>query len=222
MARFKDREKAIQLRLQGLSYSQIKGRIGVSKSTLSGWLHNYPLSQERINELRAWSEQRIERFRITMRKKREGRLWEVYNTQKEDLLPLSEKEFFIAGLLLYAGEGAKTRNSMVAISNTNPVIINFFISWLIRVCEINKEKIKIRLHLYRDMNENQEVRYWMKMTGLPKRHFRKSYIKDGSRERINYHGTFGHGTCNVIVHSVPLFEKIMMSIKVIFDSIVGA
>ena len=33
--------EVIKLRLQGASYSQIKKQLGVSKSTLSGWLKKY-------------------------------------------------------------------------------------------------------------------------------------------------------------------------------------
>jgi hypothetical protein len=36
MARREDKEEAIRLRQKGYSYSQIKGKIGVSKSTLNG------------------------------------------------------------------------------------------------------------------------------------------------------------------------------------------
>ena len=51
MARFKDHEKALALRKQEISYSQIKKILGVSKSTLSDWLHKFPLSEEKIREL---------------------------------------------------------------------------------------------------------------------------------------------------------------------------
>jgi len=51
MARIQDREKAIALRKQEMSYSQIKKVLGVSKSTLSYWLKDFPLSKERVEEL---------------------------------------------------------------------------------------------------------------------------------------------------------------------------
>ena len=125
MARFQDREKALELRKQQLSYSQIKAIVGVSKSTLSVWLKDIPLSRERINELRAQSEVRIEKFRETMQAKRQRRLSSVYENQKERLLPLSRKEIFVAGLFLYLGEGAKTKTE-TSLSNTNPETMRFF------------------------------------------------------------------------------------------------
>ena len=74
MARIKDKSKAIELRKKGMSYSQIKAELGISKSTLSGWLSDMPLSEKRIKELRDFSPMRIERCRNTKMKKRQDRL----------------------------------------------------------------------------------------------------------------------------------------------------
>ncbi len=51
MAKIKEREKAIELRKKGMSYSQIREKLGTPKSTLSNWLKDHPLSKERIREL---------------------------------------------------------------------------------------------------------------------------------------------------------------------------
>jgi len=215
MARLRDHEKTLTLRKQGMSYSQIRSIIKVSKSTLSLWLKNYPLSKERIKELRAFSEQRIERFRETVRQKREKRLTETYQTQKQLILPLSNRELFIAGLLLYWGEGTKCRRDGLSISNNDPSVIRFFIYWLKKSLAILKKKIRILLHLYNDMNINNELNYWSKILRIPLRQFNRSYIKKTPSTRINHKGGFGHGTCNVRINSVPLAEKIFMSLKVI-------
>ena len=65
MARKEDKQKAITMRKKGMSYSQIKEKLNVSKSTLSGWLYNMPLSEKRIRELQADSPVRIEKYRNT-------------------------------------------------------------------------------------------------------------------------------------------------------------
>jgi len=215
MARLRDHEKTLTLRKQGMSYSQIRSIIKVSKSTLSLWLKNYPLSKERIKELRAFSERRIERFRETVRQKREKRLTETYQTQKQLILPLSNRELFIAGLLLYWGEGTKCRRDGLSISNNDPSVIRFFIYWLKKSLAIPKKKIRILLHLYNDTNINNELNYWSKILRTPLRQFNRSYIKKTPSTRINHKGGFGHGTCNVRINSVPLAEKIFMSLKVI-------
>jgi len=70
--------KAIRMRKEGASYSQIKEKLKVSKSSLSLWLRDMPIPEKRLRELRDWNAVRIERFRDTMRHKRESRWEEVY------------------------------------------------------------------------------------------------------------------------------------------------
>ncbi|MFA5349604.1 MAG: helix-turn-helix domain-containing protein, partial [Candidatus Paceibacterota bacterium] len=156
MSRIKDREQAILLRKQGFSYGMIKQIIGVSKSTLSGWLKNYPLSEKRIELLRSHNQQQVERCRETKRRKKEDRLQTTYRNQKRRLLPLTAREFYLCGLFLYWGEGAKTHESTLSISNSDPAIVNFFIKWVTVALKMPREKIKIDLHLYKDMNIEKE------------------------------------------------------------------
>lgn len=42
------REKVIKLRKEGHSYNYISEKIGISKSTLSGWLFNVPYTPNQI------------------------------------------------------------------------------------------------------------------------------------------------------------------------------
>lgn len=217
MARFKDHEKAIRLRKQEMSYSQIKKKLKVSKSTLSIWLRNYPLSKQRIRELRDCNEQRIEKYRETRRKNKENRLQETYKVQKKLLLPLNKREIFIAGLLLYWGEGTKCRMDGLSISNTDPSVIKFFIYWLNKILDIPKKKMTVRLQLYNDMNIQKEINYWSATLKIPLKQFAPPYIKKTSIKRINHKGGFGHGTCNVRINNTSIAEKIFMSLKAIND-----
>ncbi|MFZ3054394.1 MAG: helix-turn-helix domain-containing protein [Minisyncoccales bacterium] len=217
MARIKDREKALSLRKEGMSYSQIKKELGLSKSTLSSWLRNYPLSKDRIRELRDCNEFRIEKFREAMREKREKKLKEIYQAQRKILLPLKTREFFMMGLGLYWGEGTKCRQDGLSVSNTDPAIIKFFICWLNKTLGVPKEKIKIALQLYSDMDIDKEMKFWSKETKIPLLQFTKPYVKKNSSERINHKGSFGHGTCNARINNVFLAQKIFMSLKVISD-----
>lgn len=217
MTKFKCREKALTLRKQGQSYSQIKKTVKVSKSTLSIWLKNYPLSRQRIKELRDWSEQRIEKFRETMKGKRQKRLNLIYAEQKKILLPLKNREVFLIGLGLYWGEGTKCTMSSLSVSNTNPAIIKFYIYWLNKCLDFPVQKMTAYLHLYNDMDTEKEISYWSKILNIPKSQFPHPYIKKTSSKRINYKGTFGHGTCNLRANGVPLTEKIFMNLKILAD-----
>lgn len=217
MARFKDREKALALRKQEMSYSQIKNILGVGKGTLSAWLKDYPLSKERINQLSWNNERRIERYRETRKKTKQERLKKFYFEEKNKIFPLSERDLFIAGLFLYWGEGAKTMSKEVSVSNTDPSMINFFLDWVYKYLEIPKEKVCIFLHLYNDMDISKEIFFWSKRLNIPKKQFSKPYIKKNLFNSITYKRGFGHGTCNARINDARLSEKILMAIKVISD-----
>jgi len=130
MARFADRESAIRLRKQGMSYTQIKKIIGVSKSTLSCWLQKFPLSEEQIKEFQrqGWKKSEVsrEKFRNTMRQKKEKRLRRIFTVQQKEIFPLTKRDIFLAGLFLYWGEGTKCRSDGLSISNSDPSIIKFY------------------------------------------------------------------------------------------------
>ncbi len=212
MARYKDKEMARQMRVEGKSYSEIKEVLKVSKSTLSLWLRDMPLSDTQIRALRDWNPKRIERYRATMKEKYEKRLTQVYAKVVQDIGTLTKRELLISGFFLYWGEGTKATRSMVAFSNTDPKMIQFFLKWL-SLLGIEKNQVKVRLHLYADMDIKKETDYWSHTLELPLVQFHKPYVKTSLFSNITYKKGHGHGTCNVLFGNAALWEYIMMTLK---------
>lgn len=141
------REKIIKLRLEKeLSYSEIRKRFDVPKSTLSYWLREFPLSEEKIKRLQKESWKRgeagRERFRATMQIKRNTENQKIYKKYQKRFSRLSKESFFIAGLMLYLGEGDKKNNTRIGLTNTDYKIIKFFIKWLDNFLNVAKNDIK--------------------------------------------------------------------------------
>lgn len=216
MARKLDKQKAIKLRQKGFSYSQIKEKLGINKSTLSGWLSEMPLSPDRIKELRDFSPQRIERYRNTMKDKKDVRLREVYKKVSKDIGKFSKREIFLLGLFLYWGEGTKVANSSTQLTNTNPAMIKFFIKWL-ELLGVGRKDLKVKLHLYSDMNIKDSIAFWSKELKIPVSQFKKPYIKETKLKSITYKNGFGKGTCCVIFGDRNLWEYINMGLKYISE-----
>jgi hypothetical protein len=212
MAKRELKARAIEMRIQEMSYSQIKTELGVSKGTLSGWLQDYPLSKERINELRGWSERRIEKCRETKAIKKRARLESIRKQTVIDIGKLSKHELFIAGLFLYWGEGSKTKYTSTSVSNTDPAVLIFFITWL-ELLGVSRERLKVHLHLYTDMNIETELHYWSQTFKLPSTAFRKPYIKTSRRSGLTYPQKFTHGTCNVIYENRDVGEYIHVALE---------
>lgn len=171
-----------------------------------------PLSGEQIRLLRDLNPQRIERYRETRRKQREARLELAYERARVDIGTITEREFFIAGLYLYWGEGTKTSHHSTNLANTDPAMIRAFLDWL-DVVGIPRTLVRVKLHLYKDMDAEKEIRYWCKETGLSRKNFRPPYIKKSNLSDITYKNGYGHGTCNVVFENARVWEYINMALK---------
>ncbi len=67
------RSKAESLRREGLSYSEIQEKVLVSKSTLSGWCRNIPLTKEQIKRLGAKYDTQLRGAKANQTKAKETR-----------------------------------------------------------------------------------------------------------------------------------------------------
>lgn len=221
--RTKDRRKAIRLRREGKTYSEIRKKLDIPKSTLSEWLNNYPLSNKQIQNLqvnvRKSREKAAEKTIVTKRQKKLERIKIIEKKEKKALLPLNKREFYIAGLFLYLGEGRKGDNSTVSLNNTDPRVVKMFYYWLVYVLEVRKERIRVAVHIYEDMNIEKSLNYWSNYLHIQRKQFVKPYIKHSLRQEVDQKG-YGYGTCGLYVYDRQLKLKILAGIDVIASKIV--
>ena len=118
------------------------------------------------------------------------------------------------GLMLYWGEGDKSTFDNVALTNSNPNIMKYFIVWLRKYFEIDEKRIKCRLYIWKNIDENQAKKFWSKTLNVPIKNFTKSYISKGQPKiRKKRHN---HGICRVCYSSTPLCKEIMKEITKLF------
>jgi transposase-like protein len=216
------REEAIRLRKQErLSYSEIKERLDVAKSTLSYWLRDYPLSEEEIRKRQkeGWKKAQAsrERYRNTMREKKEKKKQKIYERYKEKFAELSKREFLIAGLMLYLGEGTKKKRATVSIINTDPSILNFFIAWMEKFLDADKNEIKVHLHLYENMNIEKEKEYWKENLGIEESQLYKPSIRSVKDGSFSYDDTSRHGTCALYFYGAEERRNVIMGMKALVN-----
>lgn len=216
------RQKATDLRVnKNLSYTEIRKRLGVPKSTLSYWLREFPLSEERILELRrnGWKkgEAAREKFRSTMRKKKEEKAKEIYKQKFKEFKDISDDAFFTAGLMLYLAEGDKKVDSRINLANTDPEVIQFFIVWLDDFLDIDRNKIKIQLHLYENMDIVKEENFWRDVLSVDISQMYKTQVRKLKKSSFTYQGSHRHGTCSIYILGVESKRELMMSIRAFMD-----
>lgn len=218
-----EREKALELRnKEQLGYGEIAKRLGVPKSTLSYWLKDLPLSPKRVLELRraAWGrgEASRERFRQTMRAKRQATEAGVYKQKVRLFKRLHWQTLFVAGLMLYLAEGEKKSSSVISLANTDPSVIRFFAWWLIEFLGYRKSRMRAQLHLYQTMHIAKERKFWLKQLGFTSAQLYKDQIRPLRPGSFSYGEGHRHGTCQLRASGVAQKRELMLSIKAFLDT----
>lgn len=206
-----------------MSYLAISKALGVPKSTLSYWLREYPLSEEKILELRrkGWTkgEASRERYRNTMRKKKEIKDEKEYKHWLKIFKKTTRRDLLIAGLMLYLGEGGKKKSSQLTLANTDPEVITLFLHWLEKCFQIPRSEVRIQLHLYESMNLDKEQKIWQDTLRLKKDQFYKSSVRKLKPHSFTYSSSHGHGTCSVYVFGTERRRAVAMATKAFLEQL---
>jgi len=216
------RQLATNLRVEeNKSYSEIRKILGVPKSTLSYWLKELPLEESKIKELQkaGWkkSEASRERYRNTMRLIKLAKDEKVYQKYLTRFNNLSKDVIFVAGLMLYLGEGSKKDYTKIVLTNTDPNVIFFFIKWAIEYLGVRKADYRVQLHLYEDMTLEKEINLWQNKLKIPKKQFYKSSIRKLREGSFTYKDSIRHGTCSIYLMGVDRKRELSMAIKAFVD-----
>lgn len=207
--RLEERLKAQELRRRGLSYGEIMLRLPVSKSNLSDWCKDIPLTKKQEHRLlRIKSLGQRKGSIIAARNKRITRIKrtkEIFKKAKLELGKLSRRDKFLIGIALYAGEGNKT-DRQAGFANSDPRLIKFMMSWFKTYCKIPISSFRGAIWLHENLIERDAKNYWSNLTGIPTNQFYKTYIAKNKteskkiRKHIHKYGVFSINFSNSDQH----------------------
>ncbi len=229
-SRVQDKIMAISMRMEGYSYSQIKEKLGVSKSSLSGWLKYIKLNEQQEKQLIINLDNRSKKgvakaveSNMAKRKVREldamAEAKILYEKNKEDRL-------FIAGLCLYWAEGSK-RVSSFSFVNSDPKMIKFMIFWMQKYLGISKQSIFIRLSTHADFIAEKYEDFWSFTTGIPLSQFKKTTYKPNRhgayKKNPNYKGcarieVSGNGMA-LLRRTICLYEAFVSDAEMLYSQV---
>lgn len=191
------RERARELRTQGLSYNEIAARLNVAKSSVSLWVRDLP-RPERFNYID--NQRRYEGLRRYVASRREARAAQrVTETEAAaaEIGDLSSREFLIAGAIAYWCEGAKNkpnrRTDRVMFMNSDPGLIAFFLRFL-DAAGASRDDLILRVYIHENASAEAAQRFWLEVTGAHPSQFRSPVLKHHNpkthRTNVgeNYHG----------------------------------
>ena len=199
--------------MRGESIRDIEMKLGIPRSTLSGWLRSIQL--EPAHKLRL--EKRWNYALINARKgavkwhtqAKEGRIAYAHQQAEQTLSKIVDTEqthLEIALAFLYLGEGTKTKLEL-SLGNSNPLILRFFVAAVHQLYGVTPSQATCYLHLRADQDSDSEKQYWSEVLNIPIEQFRKSLIDIRTAGRATY-STY-HGVCVVLYGKVALQRKLM-------------
>lgn len=194
------KEKAINLRRRGLSYSEILKQISVAKSTLSLWLRSVNLSKRQEQKLTEKKLASMRRGAIAKRNQRIEKTQFIKNEAVSEIKTISNRELWLIGAALYWAEGSKAKDHNISqgliFNNSDPLMIGLFLKWLNNILKIKNNGIHFEIYIHENHKNNIEnaKKFWAKITKRNVSEFSRIYFKKNKintkRKNIgqNYYG----------------------------------
>lgn len=196
------RERAVQLRKEGLSYREIRFQLGVSKSTLSQWLSSISLTDEH----RAAMQQRAKGVSATRADSNRAlgarRRAAVRAAARAEVPPIGVSEAFVAGVVAYWAEGTKTKPwgkaQLVQFANSDAGLIRLFLAWL-RLIDVEPDRLVFRVMIHESADVGRARDFWSSVVSIPPQAIAVTLKRHNPRTVRKNTGDDYHGCLSVTV-----------------------
>jgi predicted DNA-binding protein YlxM (UPF0122 family) len=169
------------LRQRGYSLPEIKREVKASHGSIFRHIQGVKILPEYWKEWHGKQGGSIKRMKI--------REQIAEKKAKNSIYSLSDKEKMIFLTVLYWGEGSKSDFNLM---NTDADLIKIFIKGLREVFNIAKDRFRISIRIYEDLDKQECLKYWSKITGVPAEKFINVDVLHGNKK-----GKLPYGMCRV-------------------------
>lgn len=217
-----EKERARLLRSKGYSINQIVKEAGFSKGSVSMWVRDIILTKLQKKELsgKGRSVESIEKRRVNRLFNENKKRQKLIDNAKKDFTDISLEQLKLIGIILYLGEGTKTKKGTVTVTNSDPAIIKIMARFFREICEVPESKFRGYIHTFAHADIEKTEQYWADITGIPQSQFYKTYTKPSSAS-LQKRDTLPFGTFDLTVNDTKLFLRIMGWIEKIKELTVG-
>jgi transposase-like protein len=196
MAKSEEKLQALALRRDGASIKEIAKSLDVSAGSVSKWVQDIELTDEqqeflRSRQIASGHRGRMMGAEVNRRKKLEQiRLAE--EEAANEIRQLSKDTLFFIGLGLYWGEGTKSDNGSLSVSNSNQRVIGLMMRWFMECFGVSKDRFMPRIFISNTHKEREEtlLKYWSDILGIPITQFRKTVFLDKGKKLYENHDTY--------------------------------
>ncbi|MET9723236.1 hypothetical protein [Streptomyces zaomyceticus] len=193
------RDRARELRLQGMTYDQIQLELGCSKSSISLWVRDLPKPEPRYTD-----EERRARMNAGLARLRSAREEERQETKRlarEAIGALTDRELLMAGVVLYWAEGAKdkaySRRECLQFINSDPNVITLYLRWL-DLMGVTRDRLRLRVSIHESADVREAERFWADLAGVDASTFQKATLKRHNPRTVRKNTAQAYRGCLVI------------------------
>jgi len=205
--------RAIELRKEGKTYSEIRAEIPVAKSTLSDWLGSVGLTKpqkQRITLLKKKAQS------LGAKARRDKRLREVEELLVQgikDIGKLSKRELWLIGIALHWAEGSKQNarspSTGIVFGNSDPKMIQVFIFWLKSFgITLDEMVFSLYVHTSRKVEVESFKGWWGDVLSIDTERIDQICFKKGNPKTLRTNvGDLYHGLIRIRVKSSTVLNR---------------
>lgn len=219
------KQKVVALREEGNTYGEINKILGMQlrKSTLSCWCRGVLLTEkqkERINSVIFKNlKEMIKKAAMVNEIKRESRLKSIFERNKHLASHIQTTDSAkIALAMLYACEGAKCRKGSLMFGNSDPIMVDLFLTLLRRCYKIDENKFRCTLQGRADQDISKLEKFWSDVTKIPLKQFYKARIDKRSIGKPTKKSEY-KGVCRIDYYSADIYEELKQMFHIICSGV---
>jgi hypothetical protein len=206
------KRQAIIYRKHGKSYAEITQKLGVPKSTLSGWLRDIPFSEKVkydniLKAKRIWA-----RNLISYNEKRGQLNQEKYNLEIDlfasQVPKLTTSQLFFLGMGIYLGEGGKRDKRSARLSNANSDIIILAMRFFRECCNVQTHEFRPWVHIHPNINPEEAIKYWAEVTKVPSEQIRTQLVVSRASKGKRLKDRLPYGTLHIRINRAHVMRRI--------------
>lgn len=169
------------LRQRGYSLPEIKKEVKVGHGSVFRYIQGVEILPE---YKQIWHSKRggsFKRMKLAEKEAEKNALTSI------DSLSKKEKMIFLSAL--YWGEGSKSDFNLM---NTDADLIRVFIKGLYELFNVSKDRLRISIRIYEDLDKKECLKYWSRITGVEYEKFVSVDVLKGRKK-----GKLPYGMCRV-------------------------
>jgi len=209
--RYQEKLEARRVRQEeGLSVGAIARLLQCSKSSVSKWVRDIPLTSEQVARLkRRERASEIAASHPNAPKQKFGRERDqIESLAMREVGVIDREQLRVIGAALYWAEGGKDRN-VVDFVNSDPDMVRLMMRFFREVCNVEETKFRGILHIHPHLDVEAALRFWSSVTGIPVSQFYKTQLAVSKASIHHKVDRLPNGTFKIKISDTRLHCQIM-------------